>query len=78
MFSLKGPWVTNTNTPQSPSEQMDAVDAFSSPPENPPETSTPEEPEKPSDIHVPTSTPISAVCGDASLDRESSEKKPGM
>lgn len=76
MCSLKGPWVTNTAQP--PSEQMDAVDAFCSPTENPPEMSIPEEPEKPSDSHVPTSTPISAACGDASLDRESSEKKPGM
>lgn len=59
---------------------MDAVDALSSPPENPPEKSTPEElkPEelKPSDSHVPTTTPVSASCGDPSLDRESSEKKP--
>ncbi|XP_056625113.1 histone-lysine N-methyltransferase, H3 lysine-36 specific [Triplophysa dalaica] len=77
------PWITNTA--QTPSEEMDAVDALSSPPENPPEKSTPEElkseelkPEqlKPSDSHVPTTTPVSASCGDASLDRESSEKKP--
>lgn len=72
-FCKADPWITNTNTAQPPSEQMEAVDAFSSPPENLPEMSTPEE-LKPSDSHVPTSTPVSASCEDVPLDRESSEK----
>nr|XP_055033870.1 histone-lysine N-methyltransferase, H3 lysine-36 specific [Misgurnus anguillicaudatus] len=60
---------TNTNSAQTPSQQ---IDAFSSPPENQSERSTPE----PSDSHALTSTPLPASCIETSQDKESSEKKP--
>ncbi|XP_051514095.1 histone-lysine N-methyltransferase NSD2-like isoform X1 [Myxocyprinus asiaticus] len=71
----KESWIANTNSAQTPSEQI-APDALSLPPEKPSEQCTPEEQKQPPDGLVPTSTLLSASCGVSSLNTESCEKKP--
>ncbi|XP_039505239.1 histone-lysine N-methyltransferase, H3 lysine-36 specific isoform X1 [Pimephales promelas] len=62
-----GSWITNTNTAQPASEQIE--------PEKPSEQSTPDEQKQLPDV-LASPSPLSASCEGTTLSRESCEKKP--
>ncbi|XP_051505941.1 histone-lysine N-methyltransferase, H3 lysine-36 specific-like [Myxocyprinus asiaticus] len=70
-------WTANTNSAQTPLEQI-APDALSLPPEKPSEQCTPEEQKQPPDGLVLPLTPLSASCKGSSLNKQSCEKKPAL